>query len=440
MKDEKSRQDETSKLEFIEQVENTIIGLIAFGKRFFVTIIAVAFSPSQFGKHLRERPHGNNFVKPYTFLVISTFPFIKIVRFIMVSILVWVNVTLKGCHPKQDTPQTNLPNFNEYLVIPSIEEITIIGLSMIIVVSIMTWVLRIILTKSAPELKPIFIKGACYAIGIQYLFYLLLLCVFYGTMRTIEFQPVKSLQCLKPVLSVLSEALNYMLNFVIEFDYAIEIIVPLLLIWPAIILSRLVMQQIPEEKFRISRILYRRLVSGSMAMIFCASTFIVSFGVPYSFAKFDEKGKYKFIPVIQVVLLEKKEISEHPTEITLSILNKTGDLLLFDSNDITFIAEDNWAYKGTLTDWEKAPAPVISIPARGSTWLTVKLTRQDKRDKPLLEESKGRVILKQIESSEERTKIKGNLWKKEFDYSAHPLVVLYFSNKSENLAISKSLI
>ena len=167
------------KLEFLEKVENTIEGVVDFVKDFGRTFAYLVYAPRRFGIKLAGAGDKRNFVRPFTFLGVCTFAAIRVLKQFVLAVLLLLAAISRSCDGDTYQPIAK-PKLVDLLVLPSWEEIVSIGLPIISIVLILAWLFNLALFKNRESTGQRLAYAACYAIGFQYLIFLLLGAPLYG--------------------------------------------------------------------------------------------------------------------------------------------------------------------------------------------------------------------------------------------------------------------
>jgi hypothetical protein len=342
--------------DFLRNVESLFAGLLAFIKAFFVTLHGLAFRPRKFAAAFGAA--GGPYSGPFSFLTLSTFSIVTVLRNLVTVFMVFVVTFNRGC----STVETMLPSkdvsFMELLKLPSVETIVYVALPVVLLVvaiaHFFAWAIARRRQDSAAQVSSIF----PYAVGFQFiliplLFGSYLVAFTYGTKEEIAnvLLSNSSYTCLK--LSVLAGVA-----------------------WPCTSLFRALGALQPPLSFRVERPVLRKLYVGLMCVACLSATFVASSGVAILFARQDVRRLVPTGPLLTASYAEL--IATPPSSSTdagsrmprVSILirnNADFDIWLLGNGVILSIHRDRPSIKAHVVSGRLQPGVIHLHPGEAMT-------------------------------------------------------------------------
>ena len=334
----------------LAKVEENSKAVFRFFRQFIVTVLHAAFSPAQFAIQLRDETNQDTFVGPYTFISLSGFAVVKLLRWMIIVGLILLSGIFRGC--SMDTPQKIVePTMASLLVLPSIDELLFIGIPLIAGILALSWLLRATLTKAAPALQPAFVTATCYSIGFQYLLCLPALAVafwmaFGNAMGTVP-------EALR--LSVLS------------------LVAIVLVAWPAYCFHCLIDRQEISENPRFRTRALHKAMMWVGALLLCCSTLVLALGLAWPLATAEYNAKYDPKPILHAARIDADDKGKlHPSmEIPLSVSNATDESLQFTLDKAEVIDTDGTSYDARITAGKSLAGHIFSLGPRERGWIVL---------------------------------------------------------------------
>jgi hypothetical protein len=253
--------------DFIEKVEALFAGLLAFIRAFFVTLFDLALRPKRFAGAFSEP--GLPYARPFSFLTLSTFSIVTVLRNLVTLTLVALIASLRGCSLVTELPAKEV-SFLELLKLPSVETIVYVALPVVLFVVMIArffdWAIARRKRDSAAKISSIF----PYAVGFQFILIPVLVgaALLAFTYRTKE-NITEVFDSNKLILTLLG--------------------LPILagVSWPCVSLFRVLGALRPPPPFRVERPAFRNLYVGLVCVACLSATFVASMGVALLFARQD---------------------------------------------------------------------------------------------------------------------------------------------------------
>lgn len=154
-----------------ERIEASLDALLRFGIAFVSTLWRTLARPQSAGRiYVAD---GTRCAKPYTYLAIASFVVVKVARVaIFLYLMIWVSLA-RSCSGADTIDNSNSAYIRSQLTVPSINEILLFSLPILVLVLLLSWVLarRSKLNPTASEaVRNSLSAAACYVVGSQYLF------------------------------------------------------------------------------------------------------------------------------------------------------------------------------------------------------------------------------------------------------------------------------
>jgi|GEM_PF-7064236 len=253
--------------DLFEKVEGLFVGLLAFIRAFFVTLVDLAFRPRRFAAAFSES--GGPYARPFSFLTISTFSIVTVLRNLVTLTLVTVITFMRGCSSVTQLPSKDV-SFMDLLRLPSAETIIYVALPVVLLVVVIArffdWAIVRPQPGSAGQVSSIF----RYVVGFQFILIPLLV----GAI-------------LLPLTYRKKGDLTDLFN---SDALALLVLGPPVLagvLWPCVSIIRMMGALHPHPMFRVERRWLRRLYGGLMCVACISATFASSIGVALVFARQD---------------------------------------------------------------------------------------------------------------------------------------------------------
>ena len=370
-KNRKGRPASGVEIPFFRTLELTIFGIFELFRRFFRTIFDLARHPARLGNESTDESGRSHYVKPYTFLAMTTFLVIKVIRISIVYLLIAISAFTFTCETRHDTMQeVEYPSLAAQLRLPSLSEVLLIGIPMVAFVLIFAWLYRILVTKRPAKLNDKFVLISCYSIGFQYFLYLIALAII--AIFWLKFPEGGRSNVSSPILLAL-------LALVIVF-------------WPARILFRLTSNQFSFNLHRFTTPWLSKSMMALAAILFCLFTILASFAISFPLARLDVKDKTEQKTVLLAAMLKEPLVKGNDIEISLLMTNNTAKRLIFVADRVEYVLQDSRELSGSITSWKPPFGPILSLEAGESSWLTARLVPTEKQI-AIPSEGIGQVVL-----------------------------------------------
>ena len=350
--------DQEQAPEFSAKIESGVAGVIRFfadGGRILWSMIA---SPRGCHRLLGDAAGPGRSVPPYTFLALSTFFAVRAIRAVLATLMLLALALDRSCSSVTQ-PDVEFPKLVEQLRIPSLEEVLGIGLPSVLLILLLLALFRRLLSNGVmtqPQTQA-FYRIASYIVGFQYLLFTLAAAVILGSFD----------------IPAGAAAENYASRFGV---YALGL---LAVAWPALLFALQFGNMIPQQASRLRRGgVAGRVAEALAAVLLSAATLCVGVLLSYPLARKDVAPQQAAPAVAEAVLLQPVNDAGGVTRLSLLLSNHSGATLLLSPRSITV----DWAKgmpgtlkgSGEITAWSEAGAPLLSIRAGESAWLSATLT------------------------------------------------------------------
>lgn len=365
--------DTEPKLEFLEKVESTIAGVIDFIKDFARTFAYLVHSPRRFGAKLSEESAKPDFVRPFTFLGICTFVAVRVLKLFVLAVLIFMAAFTKGCSAETYQEVRN-PKLLDLLVLPSWEEIVSIGLPIIFMVLILAWLFNFLLIRNRESVGSRLAYVACYAIGFQYLIFLLLGAPLYGVVFEDWMDKLGAAQWANNKEDI--------------FSYYSAAGLFVLVAWSTFVLAWLTRSQVRSEDWRL-RFRGSFLLNLVIApFLFCSLTLGGGFALAYPLANSEYKQKYSLSPYLLAAIVDETRVDGVLKTMTVALVNNTDQRLLFDgkSAEVTHRVMERSGlgryeqanYLAEIVSMKPPVGPVLMLQPGEQSWLVLSLQPKEK--------------------------------------------------------------
>jgi hypothetical protein len=352
-KNRKGRPAPSVEIPFFRTLELTIFGVFELFRRFFRTLFDLARHPLRLGDESTDESGQSRYVKPYTFLAMTTFLVIKVIRISIVYLLIAISAFTFTCETRHDTMQkVEYPSLAGQFRLPSLSEVLLIGIPMVAFVLIFAYLYQALVTKRSANLNDKFVLISCYSIGFQYFLYLIALGII--AIAWFKFPEGGRTGASNPILLAL-------LAIIIVF-------------WPAWILYRLTSYQFSAHLHRFSTPWLSKSMMAFGAVLFCLLTIVASFAISLPLARLDVKSKTERKPVLLAAPLKEPLVKANGIEISLLVTNNTPKRLIFVADRVEYVLQNYRELSGSITSWKPPFGPVLSLEPGESSWLTARLT------------------------------------------------------------------
>lgn len=337
MADEKVK-DSNSSFEPTEKIEGFLIGLIIFIQHFLFTLRDLAFYQTRFTNAIKKQEADKLYTKPVTFITIISFLAIRIFRLGIVTVLLALGTVSCSRETMTETPY---PSLLEELRVPSFTEIILYGIPTLIVVLLFSQLLKFLLIKGSDEANRNLVSITYYAVGFQYIAYLILFSILSLLLYLGELDPF-------------SDSINYILL--------------IFLLWVTLVFYRLVSKTIHRNDLRVSRPILKQIWLFTCAFLLVAITTTSGAGIAYSLAQFDVQD-FESLPVLSMGLVGFDNSNEDVFTVNLLVRNNSTEEISLLSNQVT--AYGRLQHNGEIINSSSGPAPVIILKPNVVSWLTV---------------------------------------------------------------------
>ncbi len=371
----------------LAKVEDTARAVFRFLRQFMVTLLHAAFSPARFAARLRDETGQATFVGPYTFITLSGFAVVKLLRWMIIVGLILFSSIFRGC--SMDTPQKIAePTPGSLLALPSIDELLFIGIPLIAGILALTWLVRTALTKAGSALQPLFVEATCYAVGFQYLLCLPALAVgfwitFGNGMRTAP------------------DALRLSVLWLVAI---------VLVAWPAVCFHRLIDRPEISESPRFGARALHKAMLWLGPLVLCASTLALALGLAWPLAAVEYNAKYDPKPILQVSRIDAggNGVVRPSMQIPLSVSNAGDESLQFTLDKAEVIDTNGTSFDARITAGKSLPGYVFSLGPRERGWIVLTVAEPN-RNTHISSPEHIAVILRSIGRNGEREPIEATV-------------------------------
>ncbi len=247
--------------EYADKVEDFFVGGLQFIKGFFLTAFDIAFRPARFASKLGDR--GAPYVRPFSFLTISTFSVITVARRLIGYLLVaWVSF-LSSCDPETNVPVKRL-SLTEVPSLPSLDTIIYVALPVVLLVVVISYCSDAALLQRTQESSVRVTTIMPYVIGMQFIITPLFLAV-------------------GALVSFKEDALPEVKNLAWVAGSAG-------LLWPAVVFYRICDRVRPALAYKIPHPVVRRVSVAILGLLMLALSLTSSVGIAFQLATKDTEG------------------------------------------------------------------------------------------------------------------------------------------------------
>lgn len=381
MADEK--ESEKSEPTFLDKAEGLFRGLFRFIRQFLATLLSTAFSPSRIGAMLRGEGSRDAFVGPYTFISLTGFLVIKLLRWFVVFGLVAVAGIFRGC--EADTPQKiDEPKIASLIVFPSAEEILLIGVPLIAAILGLSWLVRWALTRETAAAQPMFVNATCYAIGFQYLLCLPAFAVVF----------MLSFGELRDAHKTLQQFLLALVSFV-------------LIAWPALSFHGLMDWKGISGSIRVSRSAFKDATAWLTSILLSCSTLALALGIAWPLAMLEYNAKYVPKPILRVSRVGPYgDLTVPPSRsIALSVSNESDESLQFTLDGAEIADSAGVRYGAKITASHSGNDYVFALKPRERGWIVVSVGEPTQSTDIIKLRRESLITLRSIGRSGEREQV-----------------------------------
>ena len=268
---------------------------------------------------------------------------IRIFRFGLLTLL--LGFSTASCETQTEI---KYPSLLDELTVPSLEEIFLYGIPILIVALLFSQILKILLLKGSAESKKDLVSITYYGVGFQYIAYLVMFSVL-GLFFYLLDQYVKT-SIPDSVYSVVS------------------ILLVLFLLWVVYAFYRLVSKTIDNKDLRISMFGFKQLWLFLWSFIAMATTTISVIGITYYLIQ-PELEELRAKPVISIGLIGSDNSKGDEFSVDVLVRNNSDEELALLSDQIT--AHGSQLFPGRITQSDLDHEHVIILKPNEVGWLTI---------------------------------------------------------------------
>jgi hypothetical protein len=335
---DQTKRETDSAFEPTERIESFLIGFLYFLKQIFCTLGDLAFNQSRFSKILNSGDKSKRYTKPVTFITLMSFLTIRIFRLGVLVILLVFN--LASCETQT---RAKYPSLQDELQVPSLTEIILYGIPILILVLLFSQVLKFVLLKGSAKSGDLLAAVSYYAVGFQYFMYLLIVALF---SLFIYFEPE------------------------IE-DSIVFITVSLLLLWIILVAYRLVAKTIEKKDLRVSTIGLKQIWLLLWSLLLMVLTTLSGAGITFFLAQL-EAEELKSKPVLSIGLIDSDNSKEDEFSVNVLVRNNSDEELVLLSNQIT-----THGYHGEIVKSNIGYEDIIILRSNEVGWLKIVFSKSD---------------------------------------------------------------
>jgi hypothetical protein len=335
---DQTKRDTDSAFEPTEKIESFLIGFLYFLKQIFCTLGDLAFNKTRFCKTLKSHDRDKRYTKPVTFITLMSFLAIRIFRFGVITIILVFSTA--SCETQTEA---KYPSLLDELRVPSLTEIILYGIPILIVVLLFSQLLKFVLLKESADSKEMLVSITYYSVGFQYVIYLL-------------------------IFSTISLVFYYELE--VE-NYVLFIPVALMFLWVVLAFNRLVSKTIDNQDLRFSTFGVKHIWLFLWSVVLMAITTLSGAGMAYSLAHL-EAEELKSKPVLSIGLITSDNSKEDEFSVNVLVRNNSDEELVLLSNQITA-----YGYHGKIVKSNIGYEDIIILKSNKVGWLTIEFSKPD---------------------------------------------------------------
>lgn len=247
--------------EYADKVEDFFVGGLQFIKGFFLTAFDIAFRPARFASKLGDRRAP--YVRPFSFLTISTFSVITVARRLIGYLIVaWISF-VSGCDPETNVPVKRM-SLTEVPSLPSLDTIIYVALPVVLLVVIISYCSDAALLQRTQASAVRVTTIMPYVIGMQFIITPLFLAI-------------------GALVSFREDALPEVKNLAWVAGSAG-------LLWPAVVFYRICDRVRPALAYKILHPVVRRVSVAILGLLMLALSLTASVGIAFQLATKDTES------------------------------------------------------------------------------------------------------------------------------------------------------
>ena len=343
-----------SAFEPAEKIESFLKGLLYFLQGLLFTISDLAFNKTRFSNTIKNPDTGREYTKPVTFITLMSFLAIRIFRFGLLTLL--LGFSTASCETQTEI---KYPSLLDELSVPSLEEIFLYGIPILIIALLFSQLLKFLLLKGSAESRQVLVSATYYGVGFQYIAYLVIFSLasllFYWLDQDVE-------------------------TLIPEWVYGtVSIILLLYVLWVVFVFYGLVSKTIDKKDLRISTFGFKQLWLFLWSFVVMATTTISVVGITYYLIQPDYE-ELRAKPVISMGLIGSD--NSNPDEFSVEVLvrNNSDEELALLTDRVT--VNGSYVYPGRITDSNLEYEHVIILKPNEVCWLSIVFDKPVDAERP----------------------------------------------------------
>jgi hypothetical protein len=337
-------------------VESTVLGVLLFVRRFVNTFVQTAFRPARLGRVLGDDQAKRSVLGPYTFICLSGFYAVKLLRLALVLLFLVPIAMFKGCE-QETTEDLQWPGMSQLLATPAVNELLLIGLPLIAASLGLAWLVWRVLNGGNQEHRAVFMQAACYCFGLELLL-LLPACLLMSTW--LYAGEDSRLRAVRPALD---KGLPFLMPAVLV----------VLVLWPAFSIFRMFGGLSASTSGRTTR--RRRAALAVAALVATLAMALFGVAMSYPAARSEFIAKYKPKSLLGIAPIDDDLVATPAATWRLALWNNTGQSMQFRSEGLVLHGAGGGKYAASITRMPFGARPVLLLEPQQRTWIEVTIDR-----------------------------------------------------------------